>query len=152
FVAAAGGLLWGLRIRTQRPSIYAGIGLGGAGVPRRAANARHVPTGDNAQIVPVSRDASPADAPVGSATTSPSGWSLARTGQAPARRRRAPLAGRAAAALSWIRALNTVRRLRPLWREIDLAVPGVALLPRYHGVAAIRSLLRSSRLAAVRMP
>jgi len=51
-----------------------------------------------------------------------------------------------------IRALVTVVRLWPLWRRVHAAVPEVALLPRYRGVAALRSMVRHAPLAAVRMP
>jgi amino acid transporter len=50
-----------------------------------------------------------------------------------------------------LRALNTVRRLGPLWREICDVVPEVALLPRYRGPAALRSTARHAPLRAIRM-
>jgi amino acid transporter len=48
-------------------------------------------------------------------------------------------------------ALRTIRRLGPLWREIQGAVPEVALLPRYRGPAALRSTARHAPLQAIRM-
>ncbi|MFG2039947.1 DUF6545 domain-containing protein [Dactylosporangium sp. NPDC048998] len=51
-----------------------------------------------------------------------------------------------------LRALYTVARLWPLWRRVRAAVPEVALLPRYRGPAALRSLARHAPLAALRMP
>jgi amino acid transporter len=50
-----------------------------------------------------------------------------------------------------VRALRTVRRLGPLWREIHGVVPEVALLPRYRGLAALRSTARHASLQAIRM-
>jgi amino acid transporter len=51
-----------------------------------------------------------------------------------------------------LHALYTVARLWPLWRRVRAAVPEVALLPRYRGPAALRSLARHAPLAALRMP
>jgi amino acid transporter len=48
-------------------------------------------------------------------------------------------------------ALRTIRQLGPLWREIHAAVPEVALLPRYRGLAALRSTARHAPLQAIRM-
>jgi len=72
---------------------------------------------------------------------------------APTGRRPVPRVRRAAAGDVWRRlhALYLVRRLRPLWREIQGAVPEVALLPRYRGLAALRSTVRHAPLAVIRM-
>src|SRR5262249_43717420 len=51
-----------------------------------------------------------------------------------------------------LRALDTIRRLRPLWRAIHAVVPGIPLLPQYHGFAALRSTGRHAPLAAIRLP
>jgi amino acid transporter len=50
-----------------------------------------------------------------------------------------------------LRALRTVWRLGPFWREIHGVVPEVALLPRYRGPAALRSTARHAPLQAIRM-
>jgi amino acid transporter len=48
-------------------------------------------------------------------------------------------------------ALRTIRQLRPLWHEVQGVLPEVALLPRYRGLAALRSTLRHAPLRAIRM-
>jgi amino acid transporter len=65
-------------------------------------------------------------------------------------RPRLPRAGRVGL-VERLRALRTVRRLEPLWREIHSAVPEVTLLPRYQGLAALRSTARHAPLRAIRM-
>ncbi|MFF5233270.1 amino acid permease [Dactylosporangium sp. NPDC000521] len=73
-------------------------------------------------------------------------------GPVPPPARPAPRPGGAWRPLRWLRAFITVGRLWPLWRRVQAALPQVALLPRYRGLAALRSLARHAPLAAVRMP
>jgi amino acid transporter len=153
FTAAAAGLMWGAFLRAARPSIYAGIGLGRGVALTARLRSSHVA---DLALAGISPSLSDRPARVAATAESAAGGVPTRRAGTPTvprdPRRRWSVVARGVAPLSWLRALNTVRKLRPLWKEIERVVPEVGLLPRYHGVAAIRSLLRSSRLAAVRMP
>jgi amino acid transporter len=121
-VAAVGGFGWGLVLRATRPGTHARIG--------QTAIVHPVPDEGLTLPIPAAMIARPPTRPAGR------------------RDRRGP---RLRAWLGSLSALYAIWRLAPLWREIHRAVPEVALLPRYRGLAAVRSTVRHARLGVIRM-
>ncbi|MGI5239466.1 DUF6545 domain-containing protein [Dactylosporangium sp. CA-139066] len=129
-VANAGSVLG-----TVLVALVAGAGLLYAPVFRRAHPAAYAAVGTNALR-----------------TASAGGPLVVAGGRADLEPVAAPRANGRRAPRHRLHALYTVARLWPLWRRVRAAVPEVALLPRYRGPAALRSLARHAPLAALRMP
>jgi amino acid transporter len=122
-VSAVGGIAWGLVLRRTRPETYARIGNGIVDAPMPDVLAPSIP----AAAVR---------------------WHIRPGAYRPRRWVPSRIVAMVAEQFS---ALYMALRLWPLWRQIHEAMPEVALLPRYRGLAAVRSVLRHAPLLAIRM-